>query len=442
MIDLKQSCLIFLVFLANLYVPVAKAEPTFSPILPPSYPLAVRNPYLSGSRPTSITSNPLLIFIKAWLPGSQAANLPSASAQFWAGQNLTWSVLARVDNETYSLFGAPSSPSGTRLASLLSARYTATHTIFILAAGTATLELDFLSPVSPRSYLRQSLPFSYLTVRATSASGCRIQIYSDIDESWTGQSGNTVSNFTSSTRDFIFQLSVNDAAVYSQNGRDQALWGEAIYASRSSNLSILTVQSGNMATVRDYFVSHGNLNGLLYSYAAEDVVALSHDLGVVSAEQSVTFAVGYAREKAINYVGNARTGYYRSIYQDILSAVQFFLDDHPAAEVESHSLDSSLEIAAIAAGGTNYSDILALSTRQAWGAIDVTIPDDTLDTNDILVFMKEISTDGNVNTVDVIYPAFPIFYVMNPEYIRLLLEPVLQYLGTGRWTQVNRPNSA
>lgn len=34
-----------------------------------------------------------------------------------------------------------------------------------------------------------------------------------------------------------------------------------------------------------------------------------------------------------------------------------------------------------------------------------------------------------------IYPAFPLFYVTNPEYIRLLLEPVMQYLATGRWKQ-------
>lgn len=34
---------------------------------------------------------------------------------------------------------------------------------------------------------------------------------------------------------------------------------------------------------------------------------------------------------------------------------------------------------------------------------------------------------------DVIYPAFPQFYVLAPEYIRLLLEPIVQYLGSGRW---------
>lgn len=347
--------------------------------------------------------------------------------------------MARVDGETYSLFGVPSLLSGTRPASMINARYTTTHTIFTLSAGPAIFRLDFLSPISPRNYLRQSLPFSYLTIYTSSTQSSKIQIYSDIDESWTGQSGNTLSNFTSSSRGSVFQLSVNNATIYSQNERDQALWGETVYGSRASDSSILTVQSGRVGTVRDYFASHGSLTGMLYPYAAEDVIAFSHDLGAVSVEQSITFAIGYARENAINYLGNARTGYYRSIYHDSISAVEHFLDDYPAAEKESQAIDSSLEKAALVAGGTNYSDILTLSTRQAWGALDVTIPGGTLDTNDILVFMKELSSDGNVNTIDMIYPAFPIFYVMNPEYIRLLLEPVLRYLRSGRWTKVYNP---
>ncbi|PQE11473.1 glutaminase protein [Rutstroemia sp. NJR-2017a BBW] len=31
-------------------------------------------------------------------------------------------------------------------------------------------------------------------------------------------------------------------------------------------------------------------------------------------------------------------------------------------------------------------------------------------------------------------PLFPILYVTNPEWLRLLLEPILQYLSSGRWT--------
>lgn len=287
--------------------------------------------------------------------------------------------------------------------------------------------------------MRQSLPFSYLTVFASSRQSSRIQIYSDVDETWTGQTGQTVAEATGVGGTAVFQLAVANAVLYSQNPRDQALWGQVVFASRPSSSSVLTSQSGCAASVRGQFVTSGALSGALPSYAAKDVVGLAHDLGSVSTEQSVTFAIGYTREAEVNYLGNERTGYYRATYPDPVSAVGHFLDDYAAAATESKSIDSTLENRAVKAAGTNYSDIVALSTRQAWGAIEVTIPNDTLDTNDILVFMKEISSDGNVNTIDVIYPAFPIFYVMNPDYIRLLLEPVLKYLAAGRWTQVNPP---
>lgn len=43
-----------------------------------------------------------------------------------------------------------------------------------------------------------------------------------------------------------------------------------------------------------------------------------------------------------------------------------------------------------------------------------------------MAFMKEISTDGNVNTLaDLLPRALPAFYVLAPEYIRLFLEPIL-----------------
>ena len=53
--------------------------------------------------------------------------------------------------------------------------------------------------------------------------------------------------------------------------------------------------------------------------------------------------------------------------------------------------------------------------------------------SDPYVFLKEISSDGNVNTIDVIYPSFPILSVLCPDWIRFLLEPVAAYLETGDW---------
>lgn len=116
------------------------------PVRPPSYPLAVRNPYLS-----------------AWMPSDRVAQLPSAEPQFWAGQELGWSVIVRVDGDAYSLMGVPNAGANNiRSAVVRRAEYTATHSLFGLTAGPVELTLDFFSPVSPSNYVRQSFPFSEL----------------------------------------------------------------------------------------------------------------------------------------------------------------------------------------------------------------------------------------------------------------------------------------
>ncbi|KAL8663165.1 MAG: hypothetical protein Q9202_004097 [Teloschistes flavicans] len=366
------------------------------------------------------------------MPGSLVANLPSSKPQFWAGQDLGLGVLSRIGDQTFSLLGIPEPPAGIRPATVLNAEYTSTRSIFTLAAGNATVKLEFLSPVSPSNYIRQSLPFSYLTISASNTGGASVQVYADIDESWTGQSGSTNANASVSGETAVFQLSVDGAITYAQN-KDQALWGQVIFAARCSNTSHFTLQSGPPASVRGLFAANGTLSNSSPAYGTGDIVALAQNLGPVTSSASITYAIGYTRDAAINYLGNARASYYAATYKDSVAAVSHFLDDYADAAAEASSLDSDIDSKATNVAGTNYSDIVALSVRQAFGAADLTIPGDTLDTTDLMLFLKEISSDGNANTVDVIYPTFPIFYVMDPEYIRLVLEPVIQYLEMGRW---------
>ena len=64
----------------------------------------------------------------------------------------------------------------------------------------------------------------------------------------------------------------------------------------------------------------------------------------------------------------------------------------------------------------------------SWGGMELTIPLDTKDTSQTRAFMKEISTDGNVNTLaDLVPKALPALYYLAPEYIRLLLQPMMEY---------------
>lgn len=81
-----------------------------------------------------------------------------------------------------------------------------------------------------------------------------------------------------------------------------------------------------------------------------------------------------------------------------------------------------------AAAGSNYTLITSLGARQAFGALEWTNTTDTP-----LVFMKEISSDGNVNTVDVIFPWHPIGIYTNPTILKLLLDPLFINQEAGYW---------
>lgn len=264
------------------------------------------------------------------------------------------------------------------------------------------------------------------------AYGNDIQVYSDIDGRWTGREDRSFREFEEQDGLLIHSLSVEHAPQYAE-AHDMALWGQAILASRPSNLSTLSASYGNPSAVRGQFSEDGDLSEQESAWGYHGVVALAHDLGSVTGTVSVNFAVGYERKEAINYLGEAYTGYYRAHYPTTHQALSHFLDDYRDALLESLDLDQELATFATAAAGTKYADIVALSTRQAYGGIDLTISNESLDTNDPLAFIKELSSDGNVNTIDVIMPAFPIYWVMDPDWIRLLLEPVMKYLAAGRW---------
>lgn len=333
------------------------------------------------------------------------------------------------------MFGVASPPSGTQSATVTGATYTSTHSTFTVTAGSREFILDFFSPVSPKNYLRQSLPFSYLTVTLAAGDSASVQIYSDIDSSGTGQTSDSSWSYATSGSTGVFQIETVGAATFSQNSDGQALWGSAISATRPSNSSSLSTISGPSLSVRETFVNSGNLTGDNADWSSTGVVALAHDLGTTAHESAVTFAIGHVRDESINFLGDTQTGYYRATYSSTVDAVVHFLDDYDDANAESVRLDKLIEDTGTSSYGTNYSDILALSVRQVYGGIEVTIPNGSLDTSEVRAFIKEISSDGNINTVDVIFATFPIFYVLSPEIIKLLIAPVFEYMGTSAYAK-------
>ena len=80
-------------------------------------------------------------------------------------------------------------------------------------------------------------------------------------------------------------------------------------------------------------------------------------------------------------------------------------------------------------GGERYANLCALAYRQAIGAHKLVAAPDGRP----MLFSKECFSNGCIGTVDVIYPAAPIFMLLNNELLKASVTPVFDYAATPRW---------
>jgi len=90
--------------------------------------------------------------------------------------------------------------------------------------------------------------------------------------------------------------------------------------------------------------------------------------------------------------------------------------------------------AAFKVGGTKYATLTALSYRQVFASCKLVWNPKT---QEPWFFMKEISSDGDLQTVDVIFPASPLILYIDPNLLTMFLKPLLSYANNEtyiRWT--------
>ena len=104
-----------------------------------------------------------------------------------------------------------------------------------------------------------------------------------------------------------------------------------------------------------------------------------------------------------------------------------YLDFHNAAALASN-YSTQLAVDAYESGSEDYVDIVALTARQVIGATSFSgTPDNPI------LFIKEISSNGNFQTIDVIFPAFPFFLYTNPRWLAYILEPIIEHTLSGQY---------
>ncbi|CAG8971483.1 hypothetical protein HYALB_00002067 [Hymenoscyphus albidus] len=418
-----------------------------SSLKPPVLPLTVRNPYIS-----------------TWL--GSARGLPWEHWPiFWTGQEVGLSLLAAVpkSNRVYPLLGRPQdslSRSGdtfnVSFPTYLGATFDAstTNLTYEIPGPDETdqpleLTLSFLSPITPTSTLRQSIPASYLTVQVEGS--FNVDIYVDVNGLWVSANrGNKIrwemsqslqsASGGSAAPLKTWKVKRQTEQLFTEDA-DRAEWGTLHFTGPSD----IQYEAGTSALLRQRFsrtgtlqnIVDGNFRGIMdeepvfafsKAFKLNGTLAGSND----QYKDSVLFTIAHIQDPVVQFASARGLTMMRPLWAAYYATADALLDFHyhdfGKASKLAANYSMQLEIDALKSGSEGYKDILALSARQVLGACSFAgTPDDPV------IFFKEISSDGNMNTADVLYPAFPFFTFTNPKWLVYLLNPLIEHQLSGQY---------
>ncbi|KAF5868871.1 putative glutaminase protein [Botrytis fragariae] len=413
------------------------AQGTFTPERPPAVPLMVKSPYLNSWQ----------IFGTNATDYENGNSLALRWSTFWqdsSNQITGMTGIVRVDGEPLTWMGYPYAADNKTLlksAEQTSFEYTSTKSIFTFdVGGKINLTATFLSPLNPKDLKQQSLTMAYLHVDVVSTDGKThdVSVYADISAEW-------VSGDRSSKAQWDYGVTDDKVAyhrVYRQEQlafteiNEQAEWGYWYWATQDN--SNITYQSGADKAVRAAFQNEGKLpNTKDWNYRAINdefpTFGFAKNFGnLYTTAQDVVFVLGLAQKDAIQFDGSGGNttlpSLWTSYFASDTDALSFFYNEWDTSRSFSNTFDDMISRDSIAFGGQDYLTITSLSARQAFGTTQL-----VGSSLNPYLFIKEISSDGNVQTVDVLFPMHPILLYTNPLLLKLALKPLFENQETGRY---------
>jgi hypothetical protein len=222
---------------------------------------------------------------------------------------------------------------------------------------------------------------------------------------------------------------------------DRAQWGTIVWA--TPQVPGLTYQSGSSADVRAQFVDQGaltNTNDTSYTSINGDgfpCFGFACSLGSIGTQaQTRQFSLGQVRTPLVSFLGAPLQPLWTQYFSGWQQMLAFFHGDIAGTRRRASALDARVSADARKVGGTDYEGLCVLSLRQAYGGTELAIGPDSSP----WAFLKEISSDGDTNTVDVIYPGSPVWIYLDPQYLSLLLKPIFAYAASGKFTEQYSPH--
>lgn len=149
-----------------------------------------------------------------------------------------------------------------------------------------------------------------------------------------------------------------------------------------------------------------------------------------NSHDSVQFTIAHIQDPIVQYAAPKGLVRMQPLWTSFFTTTEALLSFHYFDFSTSIKLTSNyselLAHDALRSGSEDYKDIVALSARQVLGATSFSgTPESPV------LFLKEISSNGDFQTVDVIFPALPFFLYTSPRWLAYLLEPLIEHQVSG-----------
>ncbi len=386
---------------------------------PPATPLVTHDPYFS-----------------IW---STTDHLTDSETTHWTGTSQPITGIARIDGKPYRFMGrAPGRrPDPIPAMEQTAQSVTPTHTNYTFNQGGITLKLVFFTPAMMNDIDVLSRPVTYLdwSVQATDGSSHDVSILLDVDPviavNERGQQVVLSRNQTSLLN--VLSAGSREQDVLNRPGDNLRIdWGYfhlAVPKNESATTAIMpNATSGFAATGK---LSADDTIGMPQpADRSNPHLAVVFDLGHVST-QAVDrhLLVAYTDGYAIQYLKRDLRPYWQRNNMGVEELLNLSEEQYSALEAQGTAFDKNLTDDLTKEGGDHYAAIAVLAYRQSLAANKI-----AADLNgDVMMFPKENTSNGDISTVDVIYPAAPLFLFLQPKLLEAQLLPVLEYSALKRW---------
>ncbi len=422
---MSRKCLPLLL-LAVCWTPFVAAAPVEATpaIRPPAVPLVVHDPYFS-----------------IWSPSDK---LTDSWPRHWTGAVNAMCAMVRIDGKPYRIMGPE--PKEVPAMEQFSVRVWPTQTAYEFHAAGVDVNLRFITPLLPDDLDLLARPVTYLTwnVSSTDARKHHIAIY--YDNSAELVVDNPRQKVVWSRPEVaglkVMRFGSQEQRVLQESGDNRRIdWGYQ-YVAVPADESVSTVIA-DAEKARAVFAKDGRLpasDDARMPRAVNDgfpVAACTFDLGKVG-NDSVNrhLLLAYDDINSIEYLGTKLRPYWRRNGMEAPEMLQMAAKQYEDLMHRCAVFDMRLMADLKRVGGPRYAQLCALAYRQAIGGHKLAAAPDGRP----MLFPKECFSNGCISTVDVIYPAGPIFMLFSNDLLKASMTPVLDYAATPRWKHPFAPH--